>query len=341
MSPLENPMRPFLNTTLAAASAVAFLVSAAGAAARPGDTVHDRFTAASKAAGTEHVNLYNMLCPRLSDANAGKIATPPNHRAASMDGAVPFKVFDNLYYVGEKDFWESSASAWVIDTPEGIVLLEALYPDSGKVLIEAGMRKLGLDPARIKYVIVSHAHLDHFGAARYFQDKYKARVLMSEADWAMLEASRTPAAEKPTRDMVVADGQTLSLGGFTMTFYVTPGHTPGTLSILFPVTDRGQRHVVAEWGGTGFGFGGAQGADKVRWFETYNASAMRFRDLAAKAGADVLIANHPGLDRTYDKIAGLQARAAGGANPWVIGPQKVQDYVTTAGECAAAGARMD
>lgn len=320
-------------------TALSVALLATSAAAQDRDNVMGHFAAANMAAGAEHVNLYNMLCPRLENGNAGKIATPPNHRAASIEGAIPAKVFDNLYYVGEKDFWESSASAWAIDTPEGIILVEALYPDSGRVLIEEGLRKLGLDPARIKYIVISHAHPDHVGAARYLQDKYKARVAMSAADWDMLQADRQPATEKPVRDIVVTDGQTLTLGGQTLTLYVTPGHTPGTLSMVFPVTDNGSRHVAAEWGGTGFGFGGAQGADKTRWFQTYNASARRFREIAAAAGADVLIANHPGLDRTYDKIAGLRARAPGAANPWVIGADKVQGYITTAAECAAAGAR--
>src|SRR4029078_1444312 len=85
---------------------------------------------------------------------------------------------------------------------------------------------------------------------------------------------------KPTRDMVVSDGQKLTLGDTTLTFTLTPGHTPGTVSTLIPVKDNGTPHVVAEWGGTGFNFPRA-----AETFKLYAASADKFRDVAAKAGA--------------------------------------------------------
>jgi hypothetical protein len=110
------------------------------------------------------------------------------------------------------------------------------------------------------------------------------------------------------------------------------------LSFHFPVFDNGVRHVAAMWGGTGFGFGDAEGREKQQWFEIYNASPMRFRGLAAEAHADVLIANHPVLDNTYANLAALDARQPGDPNPWVVGEDSVQGYVTTAAECAAAAA---
>src|SRR4029078_3992247 len=92
---------------------------------------------------------------------------------------------------------------------------------------------------------------------------------------------------KPTRDMVVSDGQKLTLGDTTLTFTLTPGHTPGTVSTLIPVKDNGTAHLVAEWGGTGFNL-----QRTPENFRIYAASAERFRDIATKAGADALISNH-------------------------------------------------
>ena len=294
-----------------------------------------RFAAAYAAAGTEHFNLYNMLCPRIENGSAGKIATPPNVNQRNIDEAKSVKAFDNLYYIGDGGVWESSASAWAIDTSEGIILIDTLTSSSGRVLIERGLEEQGLDPNRIKYIVISHNHPDHIGAARYLQDKYNAPVVMSAIEW-----DRTGTGpNSPRRDLAVElqDGDTLTLGDQSINFYVTPGHTPGTVSFTFPVYDNGVRHVAAEWGGTGFNQLGQGDARRIG-LENYYHSAMRFRALAEANGADVLIANHPGLDNTYAKAAQLEIRAPGAPNPFVIGQAKTLNYVTTAAECAAAGA---
>ena len=144
--------------------------------------------------------------------------------------------------------------------------------------------------------------MDHFGGAKYLQDHFHTRVLMSSADWELVAASRS--ANKPTRDLVVSDGQTLTLGGTTLTFTLTPGHTPGTVSTLIPVTDHGAPHLVAEWGGTGFNF--PRAADT---FRTYAASA---------------------------EIQALALRKPGDPHPYVIGKDGVAAYLTVAAECAQA-----
>ena len=131
--------------------------------------------------------------------------------------------------------------------------------------------------------------------------------------------------------MVVTDGQKLTLGDTTLTMYITPGHTPGTVSSIVPVFDNGQRHIAAAWGGTAFNFG----PDKAR-LQTYAASAVRFRDIVTKAGADVLFANHTDFDGTKMKIPALAQRKPGSPHPYVIGADAVQRYVTVANECAQA-----
>ena len=178
-------------------------------------------------------------------------------------------------------------------------------------------------------MLISHGHLDHAGGAKFLQEKFGARILMSAADWDMLEQQNPP--WKPKRDMVVTDGQKLTLGDTTLTMYITPGHTPGTVSSIVPVFDNGQRHIAAAWGGTAFNFG----PDKAR-LQTYAASAARFRDIVAKAGADVLFANHTDFDGTKTKIPALAQRKPGGPHPYVIGADAVQRYVTVANECAQA-----
>src|SRR5688572_18137166 len=97
--------------------------------------------------------------------------------AAADPYIAPAKVFDNLYFVGDR-----STSAWALTDSEGIILLDAGFHHNVEGTIVGGMRKLGLDPARIRYVIVSHGHNDHFGGARHLQSTYGARIVMSEAD---------------------------------------------------------------------------------------------------------------------------------------------------------------
>ncbi|UIY32231.1 MBL fold metallo-hydrolase (plasmid) [Neorhizobium galegae] len=189
--------------------------------ASEGSSVADNFRKAFEAAGTQHFNLYNMLCPRIENANAGKIGQPKEARKESIEKAVSAKVFDNLYYVGEYAFWESSASSWAVDTGEGVVLIDTLNPDSGPILVEKGLREQGLDPQNIKYIIVGHAHGDHYGGARYLQDKYGARIMMSDAEWDFLAKDKRDPAQKPKKDMVIKDGETFRLGSASFTFYVT------------------------------------------------------------------------------------------------------------------------
>ena len=135
---------------------------------------------------------------------------------------------------------------------------------------------------------------------------------MSKEDWDVADRSiREPI--RPKRDIEMKDGDKLTLGDTTITMYLTPGHTPGTISTIFQVKDRGTAHTVATWGGTAFNF-----APKPENFTPYIASAQRFRDIATKAGADVLLSNHTMYDGTKQKVKALGTRKATAAS-YVIG----------------------
>ena len=179
---------------------------------------------------------------RYHDA-AARLCSPPNNRprpAFDNLNVEPVRLFDNLYFIGLANVY-----AWAVDTPEGIILLDTLNnAKDAEVTIVGGLKKLGLDPNRIKYVVISHAHGDHFGGAPYIKEHYNARILASELSWQEMDKIKSTTAPAPKRDMVVMDGQKLTVGGTTLTFVLTPGHTPGTTSVIVPVTDRGQRHVA-------------------------------------------------------------------------------------------------
>jgi metallo-beta-lactamase class B len=320
----------------------AFVVSAV-AAALAQSAESDRHVAAAKAAaGTEFAGVFNRICteavpktPAEPRPARGAAPRPPGPPARETWHAEPVQVFDQLYFVGQTEY-----SVWALKTSAGIVLIDAIFDYSVDDEVAGGLKKLGLDPAQIKYVIVSHGHGDHSGGAKYLQDRFDAHVILSAADWDLLDRS---SGSKPKRDMVATDGQRLTLGDTTLTIYNTPGHTLGTLSTIFPVTDHGERHVVATWGGTAFNWMANSAPyytldrPEAFWFKTYSDSARRYKEMTKKAGADVLISNHTIFDGSKTKLPVLAMRKPGEPNPYVIGVDGVQRYLTVVDECAQAG----
>ena len=298
--------------------------------------------AAKAAAGTDFAGVFSRICteavprtPAEPRPARGAAPRPPGPPARDTWHAEPVTVFDNLYFVGQTEY-----SVWAINTSAGIILIDSIFDYSVDDEVVGGLKKLGLDPAKIKYVIVSHGHSDHSGGAKYLQDTFNAHVLLGAPDWDLLDRS---SGSKPRRDMAATDGQKLTLGDTTVTIYSTPGHTLGTLSTVFPVTDHGEKHVVASWGGTAFNWMAnpapyitAERPEKF-WFETYSNSARRFKEVTAKAGADVLISNHTIFDGSKTKMPALEKRKPGDPNPYVIGKDAVQRYLTVVDECAQAG----
>ena len=203
-----------------------------------------------------------------------------------------------------------------------------------KALIEDGMRKVGLDPAQIRYIVVTHGHGDHYGGVRYLVEKYKSRVVMSEADWTMV-ASRLEFTSRhweapPARDIAVKPGEALTLGDTTIVFQAIPGHTWGTIAPVFPARSGGQTHRALLWGGTSFNFG----KDLPR-VDAYIESARRMAALAKAEDIDVVLSNHPSFDGTVAKFAALKTSPPSGI-PFVIGQDAVLRSLGVMEACARA-----
>ena len=206
----------------------------------------------------------------------------------------PADLFDNLYFIGTQ-----TNGVYAVNTSEGIIIIDTGFHYNSEEMVW-GLLKFGVDPENIRYIVVSHAHDDRYFGARALQEAYpSARVVMSKADWDVVARDNNPAELKPSRDMVVTDGEQLTLGEVTITFYVTPGHTPGTLSMIieplwnrYTVKSDEERHVAAFWGGTDISIG-RQGVqyfpDSVTMMNTWVESVRRFRDIVAEAGVDTIL----------------------------------------------------
>jgi metallo-beta-lactamase class B len=319
---------------LAFAASVLILCTTA-LAQTPGD-IDSHIAIAKTAAGQEFRGTFVNLClPAGAPAGArGAGARGAGGAPATPDRAgwyaAPYKVFDNLYWLGTRQH-----SSWALTTSEGIIVIDTNFSWAIEPEIVEGLTKLRLNPRDIKYVIISHAHGDHDQGAALLQSRYGAKVVMGAADWeATLQRPANAAGGVPKRDITVApEGMKLALGDTAINIIATPGHTPGTLSYVFPVKDQGKTVMVAYSGGT---LTGAFGTNGAKWDE-YIASQKKIAKAAADAGASVILSNHSEYDGAYTRarLVGVK-RETGEEHPFILGADVVQRYFTVMAECASA-----
>jgi metallo-beta-lactamase class B len=262
---------------------------------------------------------YALLAESLCPAASGETPFPPRYSQGDPYIA-PMQVFDNLYFLGTR-----VDTAWALTTSEGIILFDAMFPYEIEPSVIEAMPAFGLDPADIKYVVISHGHADHFGGAALLQERYGAKVVMSNTDWHLLPqpAESTPV---PRRDVTVLDGDSLTLGDATVRFVETPGHTPGTLSALIPVRDGEDEHLAALWGGTAMNFASPEDV------EVYQRSLAKFRTI--DPAVDVVLSNHAYADGAELKMAAQAERGPGDPHPWVVGNAAFQDWLDVIEGCS-------
>ena len=292
------------------------------------DAADAHLAAARDAAGFDFTGTLARLCVAPAPVlNAMRDVAPGPAPARSTWNTEPAKMFDNLYFVGSKFH-----NSWALKTSQGIILLDTLYTYNSEEEIVGGMKKLGLDPASVKYVVITHAHGDHDGGAKLMQDRFHSRIVMGAPDWDSIERSANRYPEgKPKRDIVADDGQKITLGDTTVTIVTTPGHTPGTLSMLFDVKDNGKPLHVAYSGGTAFNF-----PSTAANFETYIQSQRKMAAAAARSGATILMSNHSEFDGAVTKARLVSARKPGEPHPYEVGAPAVARYFKMTDECAQA-----
>ncbi len=209
----------------------------------------------------------------------------------------PVQMFDNLYFIGT-----NAAGIYVVNSPDGMAMIDTNFDWDAKDLV-LELKDFNLDPQNIKYIIVTQGHDDRYWGAKSLQDTYpNAHVVMSALDWDTVAKDNSPERVKPRKDMIATDGEQFKLGGATITTYITPGHTPGTLSIIISgLTNKTSAHpdsvghTASLWGGADINLGRAgvqYWSDGQAMMKTYIASMKRFQELNEKAGVDVILSTN-------------------------------------------------
>jgi metallo-beta-lactamase class B len=241
---------------------------------------------------------------------------------AALQNIAPFKVFDNLYYVGV-----GYVGSWLVTTNQGLILIDTLEGAYKEHPLEA-IRKLGFDPANIKYVILTHYHLDHTAGAARIQELPGVRLAMGAADWDALAQAPNPNRERlPRRDIAVKDGDTVSVGSTTIKLHVMGGHTPATLGVDFTVYDGGKPFRA-------FMFGGAAPGPGRQAAEQFLDSVNRIEQM--QDGVQVRVVTHAWMDPDFwERVDRLMSRKPGEPHPFVA-PDVFRAWIAELKTTAAA-----
>lgn len=216
----------------------------------------------------------------------------------------PFRIFGNLYYVGDK-----KVCCHLIDTGDGLILVDTGYAHTMHILL-SNIKALGFAPENIKYIIHSHGHFDHFGCSCRLKALYGCKILMGAQDAqrlrvnpeaALMKLGPEPYAPIPETDILLNDGDILSLGNVNIRCVSAPGHTEGVMAFFFDATCGSQTKKVGYWGGMGF-------------FTMHRPYLQEYGlplDLPAQMGqtikkllkeqVDITLGNHPANNGTVEK----------------------------------------
>lgn len=224
----------------------------------------------------------------------------------------PLKLFDNLYFIGT-----TTVGAYIIDSGAGLIMLDTGCDNVDAAIMVEGIRKLGLNPEKIRIIFISHEHFDHYGGVQYLLKNIcpDAKVAMSLVGWNMLQTVPVewnytePRPQKA--DIFLTDGMKIKVGNEIVQVVSTPGHSPGCVSFIFQVTDNGEPHVA-----------GIMGGIKV-WptqLETklYKSSIEYFKAFAENAKCDIGLSFHP----MESNLTPVRLRKSEERNPLIIGQEQ-------------------
>jgi metallo-beta-lactamase class B len=236
---------------------------------------------------------------------AGKSYTPLGILQRNMGTAAdqleafpPHRIVGNIYYVGSK-----TLSSFLIVTAQGNILINTIF-QANVPTIAKSVAQLGFRFADIKFILGNHAHADHMEGDALAKQLTGARVIVMAEDVPALAAMK-PGGKRHPIDEVITDGDTVSLGGVTLTAHLTAGHTPGCTTWTTTATENGKQYDVV--------FGCSLRSPALITPEI-EASLNRSFKVVRALPCDVPLGDHPAEYRMLEKHARLQP---GGPNPFI------------------------
>ncbi len=214
--------------------------------------------------------------------------------------AEPFKVIDNVYFVGT-----AGLSSFLVTSPNGHVLIDTALPEATP-LIKANIEKLGFTLTDIKYLLNTHAHFDHAGGFAELKKDTGAQMVSSAADKPLLEGGYYPGQEDdaalkfpPVKvDRIIRDGEKIAIGKMTLTARMTPGHSPGCTTWTTLTREKKWNHTVV------FFCSATIAANRLVGNPTYPGIVDDYRKTFVAARgiiADVFLAPHPEMFKLDEK----------------------------------------
>jgi len=311
-------MKNLIAVVVVAAGLLSAQAPPAAPAKPDSDAVKELIGKAKKAGGPRWADEAHFFCEA------------PRANSPSDPPIEPTKIFDNVYVIGDQ-----GTVAYIIQTSEGLLMIDSLSPGDTQTKLLPGFQKLGLDPSMVKMIVVGHGHADHFGGAPYFQEHFGSKIYISDADWKLMEnppargGRSGPPAALPKHDQVLAEGQPVVLGDFKLTPYAVPGHTPGSMGFIFPVKDNGKTRMAAMYAGTIL----TPGFVSDERLAQYAKSVPHFEEETKKAKVEVELQNHPLMDPIQPKLDKLKTRQSGESNPFVVGRREYQKFLEVMAAC--------
>lgn len=110
--------------------------------------------------------------------------------------------------------------------------------DEGSVILDS----INKNEYKVKYIIITHGHFDHIGEVEFIKKETGAKVLIHRIDNELIEDPEKnmsaygftlAGAIKATADRLLEDGDEISLGENSFKIIHTPGHTMGSICILY------------------------------------------------------------------------------------------------------------
>ena len=221
------------------------------------------------------------------------------------DAFPPFRIMDNLYYVGTKEL-----ASFLFVTPEGDILMNSNYESSVPV-IRANVEKLGFKFSDVKILVAGHAHRDHVEGDAMLKELTGAQVVVGRVDADKTKEFRPGGKEHPI-DRLVDEGDTVSLGGTTLTAHLMPGHTRGCLAWSTTLHENGKSYYTF--------IECSLNGQFLQTLDNYPGMLSDFRATFKKARTfpvEVFLSSHASFFNLAAKYEQLQKQGPGGPNPFI------------------------